>query len=80
MSQRFAPGVGRKLLMTTLAIILLPVAVLFMVQCEWYVDLTQEWTSKWQIIASGFSAVVAVHAVVAYFMWTVYHEEILKDE
>ena len=80
MSGRFAPGVGRKLIVTTLLIILLPVAVLFGVQCKDYTDLTQDWTSKWQIISSGLAAVVAVHVVVGYFMWTVYHEEVLKEE
>ena len=76
---RLAPGVLRKLLITTIFIILVPLTTLFSVQCDFYSDLTSSFSPSTQVISSGLSAVLAVHLVIAYFIYTVYVSDIAKS-
>ena len=43
-------------------------------------DLVQDYGRSWQIMLGGGAAVVTVHLVIAYFLYTVYKEEIVGEQ
>lgn len=80
MLARLDPKAARKFIVTTLLMIILPIAALFITQCKIYLDLVQDYGRSWQIMMGGGAAVVTVHMVIAYFLYTVYKEEIVGEQ
>jgi putative effector of murein hydrolase LrgA (UPF0299 family) len=78
MKLNIAPAAKRKLLITTLFMIFLPITVLLLALRKSYSDLTKDWGS-WNVTVSGFAAVLTVHGVLAWFLYTVYTEEVCKE-